>query len=413
MSVCMFWQMYDFVIPLILINKFGLRVDIANAIMAADNVLGLFMLPLFGTISDKVKTKIGRRMPFILAGTALAAIFTVVLPIAANSDNLVLFMVSLGLVLIAMATYRSPAVALMPDVTAKQVRSQGNAVINLMGTLGGTIILALKIFIKSDNNDYTSFLVTVAALMVICVLVMFVTVRENKYRKEMEDINYGDTLIEEKVVEAVESKPEKTPKDVIKSMTMLLASIFLWVFGYNAVTTAFSQYVVNYFGQTESAAAGYLMIATITSVITYIPIAYVTSKIGRRKTILFSLLLGIALFTVAAFMTEFAFFANLLFAGVGIVAGSITVNTLPMVLETSKGSTIGQYTGVYYTCTMSSQILTPVLIGQLFLYIGYQILFPYAILCLVLSFVCMLFVKYGDSKPQVKKKKIETFDTGD
>lgn len=414
MSVCMFWQMYDFVIPLILINKFGLRVDIANSIMAADNVLGLFMLPLFGTISDKVKTKIGRRMPFILAGTALAAIFTVVLPLAANSNNLVLFMVSLGLVLIAMATYRSPAVALMPDVTAKPVRSQGNAVINLMGTLGGTIILALKIFIKpGDDLDYTSFFITVAALMVICVLVLFVTVRENKYRKEMEDINYGDTLIEEKIVESVEGKPEKMTKDVIKSMTMLLASIFLWVFGYNAVTTAFSQYVVNYFGQSESAAAGYLMIATITGVITYIPIAYLTSRIGRRKTILISLLLGIALFTVAAFMTEFAFFANILFAGVGIVAGSITVNTLPMVLETSKGTTIGQFTGVYYTCTMSSQILTPILIGQLFLHIGYQILFPYAILFCVLSFICMLFVKYGDSKPQVKKKKLETFDAGD
>ncbi|HPB16433.1 MAG TPA: MFS transporter, partial [Clostridia bacterium] len=180
MSISMFWQMYDFVIPLILLNKFGIRVDIANSIMALDNILGLFMLPLFGVLSDKVSTKIGRRMPFILAGTAVAAIFTVVLPIAANSNNLVLFMIALGLVLIAMATYRSPAVALMPDVTAKPVRSQGNAVINLMGTLGGTIVLALKMFIKpGEGLDYTTFFVTVASLMVISVIVLFVTVREN------------------------------------------------------------------------------------------------------------------------------------------------------------------------------------------------------------------------------------------
>ena len=414
MSISMFWQMYDFVIPLILLNKFGMRVDIANSIMALDNILGLFMLPLFGVLSDKVSTKIGRRMPFILVGTAVAAIFTVVLPIAANSNNLVLFMISLGLVLVAMATYRSPAVALMPDVTAKPVRSQGNAVINLMGTLGGTIVLALKMFIKpGEGLDYTAFFVTVASLMVICVLILSITVNENKYRKEMEDINYGDSLIEEPSVEVTESKTEKLPKDVMKSMIFLLASIFFWVFGYNAVTTAFSQYIVNYFNLAEGLAAGFLMVATISGVLTFIPIAYLTAKIGRRKTILGALTLGMIFFATAAFITDFSFYANFLFAGVGIVAGTITVNTLPMVLEMSKGSTIGKFTGYYYACTMSAQILTPIIIGRLFYLIGYQVLFPYAVAFLVISFVAMLFVKHGDSKPIVKKKKLETFDVED
>lgn len=414
MSISMFWQMYDFVIPLILLNKFGIRVDIANSIMALDNILGLFMLPLFGVLSDKVSTKIGRRMPFILAGTAVAAIFTVVLPIAANSNNLVLFMIALGLVLLAMATYRSPAVALMPDVTAKPVRSQGNAVINLMGTLGGTIVLALKMFIKpGEGLDYTTFFVTVASLMVISVIVLFVTVRENKYRKEMEDINYGDSLIEEPSAEITEPKSDKLPKDVMRSMILLLASIFLWVFGYNAVTTAFSQYIVNYFGLAEGLAAGFLMVATISGVITFIPIAYLTAKVGRRKTILGALILGMGFFAIAAFIKDFSFYANFLFAGVGIVAGTITVNTLPMVLEMSKGATIGKFTGYYYTCTMSAQILTPIIIGRLFFKIGYQVLFPYAVAFLVLSFIAMLFVKHGDSKPVVKKKKLETFDVED
>ena len=414
MSICMFWQMYDFVIPLILTNKFQMRVDLANAIMALDNVLGLFMLPLFGVLSDKVNTKIGRRMQFILVGTAVAAIFTVVLPIAANSNNLVLFMIALCLVLIAMATYRSPAVALMPDVTAKPVRSQGNAVINLMGTLGGTIVLALKMIIKPGEGwDYTTFFIVVASMMVISVMILFVTVNENKYRKEMEDINYGDPIIEEPGPEVTEEKSDKLPKDVRKSMILLLASIFLWVFGYNAVTTAFSQYVVNFFNLPEGLAAGFLMVATVTGFLTFLPVSYLTARIGRRKTILGALALGIILFTISFFIKEFTFFANFLFAGVGIVAGSITVNTLPMVLEMSKGSTIGRYTGYYYTCTMSAQILTPVLMGRLFYLIGYQILFPYATLFLILSFITMLFVKHGDSKPQVKKNKLEQFDVED
>ena len=414
LSISMFWQMYDFVIPLILLNKFGIRVDIANSIMALDNVLGLFMLPLFGVLSDKVSTKIGRRMPFILVGTAVAAIFTVVLPIAANSNNLLLFMISLGLVLLAMSTYRSPAVALMPDVTAKPVRSQGNAVINLMGTLGGTIVLALKMFIKPGPDwDYTTFFITVAALMVISVLILFITVRENKYRKEMEDINYGDPIIEQRSDDITEPKAEKLPKDVMKSMIFLLGSIFLWVFGYNAVTTAFSQYIVNYFALPEGLAAGFLMVATISGVVTFIPIAYLTARIGRKKTILGALTLGMIFFAIAAMITDFSFYTNFLFVGVGIVAGTVTVNTLPMVLEMSKGATIGKLTGYYYTCTMSAQILTPIIIGRLFFKIGYQVLFPYAVAFLVLSFIAMLFVKHGDSKPPVKKKKLETFDVED
>ncbi len=416
LSISMFWQMYDFVIPLILINKFNIRVDIANAIMAIDNVLGLFMLPLFGVLSDKVSTKIGRRMPFILGGTAVAAIFTVILPVAAKSGNLLLFMIALGLVLIAMATYRSPAVALMPDVTAKPIRSQGNAVINLMGTLGGTIFLAMKMIIKTENHDYSTIFYIVAGLMVACVLVLFLTVNENKYRKEMEDINYGDELIEdpEKLIETDESKKsDKLPKDVMKSMLFLLASIFLWVFGYNAVTTAFSQYVVNFFELPESLAAGFLMVATLTSVATFIPVAYLTSRIGRKKTILGALTLGMILFAIAFFIKDFSFFANFLFGGVGIVAGTITVNTLPMVLEMSKGATIGKFTGYYYTTTMSSQIFTPVIVGRLFYLIGYQVLFPYAVVCLALSFIAMLFVKHGDSRPIMKEKKLEAYDVED
>ena len=150
LSICTFWQMYDSVMTLILTDTFKLNETLAGAIMAADNVLALFLLPFFGALSDKTSTRIGRRMPFIVGGTALAAVLMNLIPLlddryAANpgTGTLVLFIIVLGLLLVSMGTYRSPAVALMPDVTPKPLRSRANAIINLMGAVGGILYLGL------------------------------------------------------------------------------------------------------------------------------------------------------------------------------------------------------------------------------------------------------------------------------
>ena len=144
LSICTFWQMYDFTVPLVLKNTYGLNDTWAGVVMAMDNVLALFLLPYFGALSDRCKAKMGRRMPFILLGTFLAVLFTVSLPAVIGMNSLPVFLVVLGLLLISMGLYRSPAVALMPDVTPKPLRSKGNAVINLMGTVGGMLTLALN-----------------------------------------------------------------------------------------------------------------------------------------------------------------------------------------------------------------------------------------------------------------------------
>ncbi len=136
LSICAFWEVYEGIVPKMLEGTFGLGETKVGAIMAIDNVLALFLLPIVGAISDKVNTRIGRRMPFILGGTLMAAAFILILPIADYQGNFILFMVALAVVLLAMASYRSPAVALMPDVTPKPLRSKANAIINLMGTLG-------------------------------------------------------------------------------------------------------------------------------------------------------------------------------------------------------------------------------------------------------------------------------------
>ncbi len=190
MSICAFWQVYDNAVSLILKNTFRVRDSYIGVVLALDNILALFMLPLFGNLSDKTRTRIGRRMPYILGGTAMALVCIVLMPLAERQHNLVLFFVGLGLVLIAMATYRSPAVALMPDVTPKPLRSQANAVINLMGAVGGMVMLvAMNIFpITGENPRYGTIFFIEGVIMAVCVAVLFWKIREPALVSERERI---------------------------------------------------------------------------------------------------------------------------------------------------------------------------------------------------------------------------------
>ena len=187
LSICAFWQLYEMIVPLILKNTFEIGDTMAGAIMALDNVLALFMLPLFGTLSDKTKTPWGKRMPFIVGGTAVAVIAMVFMPIGDNIRNLTIFLAALFITLVAMSTYRSPAVALMPDVTPKPLRSKANAVINLMGAVGGAVTLGLIAFLVKDVDkpNYFPLFSIIAALMVVAVLVLFLVIKENKLIAEM------------------------------------------------------------------------------------------------------------------------------------------------------------------------------------------------------------------------------------
>ena len=192
MSICGFWQLYDYVVPLILKYTFHFPESLSGVVLAADNVLALFLLPLFGSLSDRINTRIGRRTPFILVGTALAAVLMLVIPVADDTVNLPLFVIALGLLLIAMSTYRSPAVALMPDLTPKPLRSSANAVINLMGTVGGIFALLIikllpKVNVETGTKDGSYFTVfaIMAAFMAVSALVLVLTVRERKLADAM------------------------------------------------------------------------------------------------------------------------------------------------------------------------------------------------------------------------------------
>ena len=428
LSICAFWQMYDNVVPLILTNTFHLNETFSGAIMAADNILALFLLPFFGGLSDKTDTKIGKRMPYILFGTGCAIILLNVLPMIDNgyyalpsTFKLVSFVIVLGLLLIAMGTYRSPAVALMPDVTPKPLRSKANAIINLMGAVGGIIYLGVAAVLYPNSKvhglahvNYQPLFMVVAAIMFVSVGVLFLTIKEPTLVEENKALEAAHP--EWNLAEDDGSGHEVLPAPVKKSLGFLLASIALWFIGYNGVTTWFTTYVANVMGQALGGASTCLLIATGGAIISYIPIGVLASKIGRKKTIMGGIILLAVCFGLGYVLTTTYSSINLImfivFALVGLAWAAINVNSLPMVVEMCKGSDIGKFTGYYYTASMAAQIVTPILAGTLMRTISYKVLFPYAALFVALSFLTMTFVRHGDSKPE-EKKGLEAFEDMD
>lgn len=489
--ICAFWQAYDNTIPLILTNKFGLSQTFSGIIMALDNILALFMLPLFGAISDRhFSKKFGRRTPFILIGTIVAVIAFICLTFAdnaqlkkisavadvddpaalsviyesqkdaelqtpegvkfilsdrfteeefsqlaedpsaadyseyvvparqacnwqitaANPAPLIIFIALLLVALVAMSVFRSPAVALMPDVTIKPLRSKANAVINLMGAAGGIIVLGLGIVFATGNvknamMSYTVYFAVIAGIMLLSLLIFMLTVREPKFVAEMEaeSKKYG---IDDKDDDG--SGDRKLSKPEFRSLLFLLASIIFWFMGYNAVTSKYSVYASNILNKDYNMT---LILAQAAAIVSYLPVGIISSKVGRKKAILAGIVMLTAAFGIAAFLTESSptMVMNAMFCLAGIGWATINVNSFPMVVEMSKGSDVGKYTGIYYTASMAAQTVTPMLSGYLMDKLGMRSLFPYAAIFVALAFVTMLFVMHGDNKPTAKTG-LEAFD---
>ena len=418
LSICAFWQMYDNVIPLILTKTFHLNETFSGAIMAADNILALFLLPFFGTLSDRTNTRLGKRTPYILGGTLAAVILLNILPLldnsyyaAASAGKMVAFIVILGLLLISMGTYRSPAVALMPDVTPKPLRSRANAIINLMGAVGGIIYLAIAAVMYPnskvlglDHVNYQPLFIVVALIMAASIIVMKLTINEPKLVAENQALEAEHP--EWNLAEDDGSGNEVLPAKVKRSLGFLLASIALWFIGYNGITTWFTTYVDKVMGQGLGGASTCLLIATGGAIISYIPIGSLAHKIGRKRTIMIGIVMLASCFAAGYFLTTAFSSINaimfVVFALVGFAWAAINVNSLPMVVEMCKGSDIGKFTGYYYTASMAAQVVTPILAGFLMRSISYKVLFPYAALFVLLSFMTMTQVKHGDAAPEVK-----------
>ena len=350
LSICAFWQMYDAIVPLILTGTYKLNESVSGFLMSLDNIVALFLLPIFGSISDKIKpTKLGKRTPFILFGTIAAVILLEMLPIFDNKyaaapaqGLLIAFVVCLGLVILSMGTYRSPAVALMPDVTPKPLRSMANAIINLMGAVGGILYLIITavMYPKSkteglEHVNYQPLFLIVGGIMLISVGLLLITINENKLVAENKELEAQHP--EWNLAEEDSSGHEVLPKEVKKSLGFLLASIALWFIGYNGVTTWFTRYVAVVMGSGIGKASLYLTVATGGAIISYIPIGKLAQKLGRKKTIMAGTILLSLCFGTGYFLTTSS--ANVtvimyvVFALVGLAWAAINVNSLPLVVE--------------------------------------------------------------------------------
>ncbi|HML99858.1 MAG TPA: MFS transporter [Bacilli bacterium] len=461
--ISMFWSVYDNIVAKMLINDFGLNQTWSGVLLALDNIIALFLLPLFGALSDKTRTKMGKRTPYILIGTIVAAVIFVGLAavdffqqaviakeaisgvlegtdgfyftvngvistsnpvksvvatarstyifqvITTNySGYLVAFIGILLIVLIAMASFRTPAVSLMPDVTIKPLRSKANAVINLMGAVGGLVALLATNFLGKDYQNYIPLFALIGGLMLVMLSVFMILVREVPWSKSMEEdsIRYGIEKKETIAKEDADPKyKEKMPKDVKKSFLLILASVILWFMAYNAATSKFSDYATNVVDFSSWALA--LMIANVAAIISFYPVGIISTKLGRRKTILGGIIILLVAFILGYFVTKetnFLMFVTMALAGIGWA--TINVNSYPMVVEMSHGSNIGVYTGYYYTASMAAQIATPIFSGILMDLIDRRVLFIYCAVFAALAFVTMLFVRHGDSK-QINDEVVE------
>ncbi len=425
MSVLAFWQFYDHLIPIILESHFSQSTLLTNLIMSLDNLLAIFMLPLFGTLSDKTKTPLGKRTPYILFGTIAAVILMVIMAFLTEGNSFKGFVICLLLLLVTMSIYRSPTAAYMPDVTPKPLRSKGNAIINLVGYIGGIFSMLIAGFLVTSTVDgngkivYNSFIpifLTVAAFMLISVLIMVFTVNENKVVAEA-------SIDEEDDTPAVTSG-EKLSKPVKVSLIFILLSVFMWFTAYNGVTTAFSRYFEYRFSVDAGGSSMYITVATAAAIISFIPLGFISSKLGRKKTVIIGILMMTVCYAAMIFISKVSILLYVIFAVVGIGWAAINVNSFPMVVEMCSSADVGRYTGYYYAFSMGAQIVTPVLSALIIskteiggasvgLGLGYEALFPYALFFSLMAIVTMIFVRHGDSKPVVKKSMLENFDVDD
>lgn len=495
MGIMCFWEVYDYIMPLILSRVYGMNYTQYGIIMGLDNLLAIFLLPFFGHLSDRyTKAKYGRRTTFIFIGTICAVISMTVMILIENAqfnkvmeagvtnpqvlvdkgflsaedwsvqvqelwnkvqqgvslteaetvvynDFLTAFyeaqsslaasvtkqnpaliaglIISLLFVLVSMASFRSPTVALMPDVTPKPLRSQANALITFMGGAGGLASIVLyTLLAKQRYQSHLPLFFTLGAVMLIMLVAFLCTAREKKFVQMRIDEEKRWNIVDEEEVATY----SKLPKQKILSLVLILATVFMWFMGWNAIKTHLSNYATNVLKIEDSFVGVINILNGAGGAIALLPVALLAGKLGRKKTILIGLVIAVCAFipciflsdSINAILLKIAFTSCFLIAGFGLVI--INVNTLPMVTELAKGSNVGQYTGYYYVASMTAQAITPVISGAILSAMPQgkeSMIFVYGIVCIALAFVAMFFTKYGDNKPEKKKRVVEYFGEED
>jgi Na+/melibiose symporter-like transporter len=418
-GISVMWQLYDSFVPIYLqsgnplfastrnVLGFGLSATLTGFIMTLDNIVAIFILPLIGALSDRTRTRIGRRYPYILTAAPVAAIAFFLIPLAANrvnpattgsvADNtgaFVLFMIGAGLMLLAMATLRTPVITLMPDLTPSPLRSKANGVINLMGGVG-TVIATLGVARLFDVNQFIPF-VLASVLLLLAVALLFATVREPRV-EDLAPEGHEQSEQEEALrgLRGVRSIPAANRRSLI----LLLLAIFFWFVGYSGTSTFFTSYAVNVLKVSEGFAPTLFGIAGITFILFAIPAGFIGERIGRRRTIMLGLAIFAALLVVAFFVPNMYVIAGVLGLG-GLGWALVNINSLPMVVDMTRDPRLlGTFTGLYYLASQLASSSGPTLSGALIDLTGrnYSSIFLLTPAFFLLAILCMAFVRHGEA----------------
>ena len=441
-GILLLWQVYDSWCPKFLEQLFMEALHKENneevqylvgIMMALDNLAALILMPIFGRLSDKTRTKLGKRMPYILIGTFVCAVSFPFIPVFFHYHQIGGVITMMAIVVCFAMMYRNPAVALMPDLTPKPLRSKANGIINIMGYLGGAfasiagVVFVLSDYLGSTNNGWKNgtsniwmieapFLIA-SVLMVISAVVLAFTVRENELEAKLaEEIAEGER--QAAVVDSVEHDDEKPmSKANLVMLLLILAAEFFWFMSDNGIGTFMLNYSTNFLGAKTSSNLIMVIIGGVGSVVGFSIGGFIAQKIGRKWTVVSGLLVTvISLIAWAIFQNTmplgamdaegfraFPWYLYLVWGLKGFGMSLVHLNSFPMVVELCSKKKVGQFTGYYYASSMAAQTVTPTLLGLLLLSenINWSFLPIYAIIATSISLVIFFFVK------NVKTKKTE------
>lgn len=442
-GILLLWQVYDSWCPTFLSELFMSVFEgssdeevqyLVGIVMAFDNLAALIMLPIFGYLSDKTHTKIGKRMPYILVGTFVSAVAFPFIPVCFHYNNVAGTLILMAVVVFFMMMYRNPAVALMPDMTPKPLRSKANGIINIMGYIGGAFATVVGIFFvlstylgKTEgstdswmyNNIWTieiPFLLA-SVLMVVSAIFLFIKIKENKIEEEMKDEMARGELYAE-TADKVDEGEKPLSKKNKRMLFTILGAEFLWFMADNGMNTFMGNYTIYYLGASTSGQMINTIIMGVGSVIGFALAGYFAMKLGRKITISIGLALSavsIAVWAILGFalhmegIGSFPVYLYIIFFFKGFGMSLVHANSYPMVVELASGSKVGRFTGYYYASSMASQTITPVALGALMLIpeISWEFVPVYGGICLVASFIVFLFVQSSKAKPTNEKVGLE------
>jgi len=377
------WSVYNSFVPQILAG-FIKSTTLIGFIMTIDNIFGVIFQPLFGNLSDKTRTRFGRRMPYIFVGLPVCAVAFTLIP---HMGSLCSLMAVIIVFTFVMSAWRSPVVALMPDITPGPLRSQANGIVNLLGGVGSLIaFFAGGILFRAGGFPLPFLMSAVMMLLALAVLALFVREPKQAYAHDPEE-------------KSKKADIKQLSKDEKKSLLLILFGVFFWFTGYNAVETFFTLYATNTLGMDAGGASMTLSIFSLTFLAFAVPAGYIAVKTGRRKGILIGLAGLIILFVPLIFLANAWVARACLFLG-GFFWAMVNINSLPMVVQLSGEEKVGAFVGYYYFFSFSSQIVSPILFGFIRDMVGhYKVLFLYACIAFLLAAFSLLFVRHGEDKP--------------